>query len=196
MTRAYSEGFMSVEKDPLVLRAQKPAKLLDDRFYLAETALHEAAKDAGAVSSEQKVEINGWVYTLVRSGGVCLMQAYVQSPSDFARPARFREQHATLDDFLSRPQFAFGDIPPSIFDVARVAGIIAHGPVSKKFDEEQQRLGFLNFCVPSEGYRRWEIILPVVEIISTFQSISAPDQRDIAKPVLRRNRKQEGGESV
>jgi hypothetical protein len=126
------------------------------------------------------------------------MQAYVQSPSDFARPARFREQHAALNDFLSRPQFAFGDIPPSIFDIARVAGIIVHGPVSKKFDEEQQRLGFLNFCVPSEDYRRWEINIPVVEIISTFQSISVPaDQRDIAKPVpRRRDRKQDGGESA
>jgi hypothetical protein len=197
MTWAYSEGFASVEKNPLILPAQKPAKLLDDRFYLAETALHESAKDSGAVSSGQKVEINGWVYTIVRSGSVCLMQAYVQSPSDFARPARFREQHAALNNFLSRPQFAFGDIPPSLFDISRVAGIVVHGPASKNFDEKEQRLGFLNFCVPSEDYRRWEINIPVPEIISMFQTVSTPaEQRDIAKPVPRRERKKEDGESA
>jgi hypothetical protein len=124
------------------------------------------------------------------------MQAYVQS-SDFARPARFREQHAALNNFLSRPQFAFGDIPPSLFDISRVAGIVVHGPASKNFDEKEQRLGFLNFCVPSEDYRRWEINIPVPEIISMFQTVSTPaEQRDIAKPVPRRERKKEDGESA
>jgi hypothetical protein len=166
MTWAYSEAFASVAKNPLILAAQKPAKLLDDRFYLAETALHESAKDSGIISSGQKIEINGWVYTLVRSGGICLMQAYIQSPLDFARRARFREQHAALNDFLSRPQFAFGDVPPSLFDVSQIAGIIVHGPKSKVFDEKEQRLGFLNLCVPSEDYRRWELNIPVAEIMS------------------------------
>jgi hypothetical protein len=51
--------------------------------------------------------------------------------------------------------------------------------------------------VPSEDYRRWEINIPVVEIISTFQPVDEPTaQRDIAKPVPRRDQKQGGAESA
>lgn len=197
MTWVYSEGFASVEGDHRILKAQKPAKLIDDRFYLAETALNDAAVAVGAVSSGQKVEINGWAYTLVRSGGVCMIQAYTKTPSDFARPARFREQHAALNDFLRRPQFAFGDIPASLFDVSRVAGIIIHGPASKRFNEEHQRLGFLNFCVPSQDYRFWEVNIPVTEIIAGYGSEShISEQRDIARPTPRRDQKKEGGETA
>jgi hypothetical protein len=120
MRWAYSEGFAGVSNDPRILPGQKAAKLLDDRFYLAERSLHDAANDSGITSSGQKIEINGWVYTLVRSGGVCIVQAYVKTPQDFARPAKFREQHAALNKFLQRPQFAFGDVPADLFDVAAV----------------------------------------------------------------------------
>ena len=197
MIWAYSEGFASVFGDRRILKRQKPAKLIDERFYLAETALNEAANDSGAISSGQKIEINGWVYTLVRSGGVCMIQAYTRTPTDFARPARFREQHAAINDFLSRPQFAFGDVPATLFNASRVAGIIAHGPASKKFDEQGQRLGFLNFCVPSQDYRFWEVNIPVTEIIAGFGAQTAPtDQRDIARPTPRKDKKREGEESA
>lgn len=197
LTWAYSEGFASVHSDPRILKPQKPAKLIDDRFYLAETALNDAAIASGAVSSGQKVEINGWAYTLVRSGGVCFVQSYTKSPSDFSRPARFREQHAALNNFLERPQFAFGDVPPSLFDVSQVAGIIIHGPASKKFDEENQRLGFVNFCVPSRDYKFWEVKFSVTEIIAGYGSESdSTNQRDIAHPVRRRDKKEEGGETA
>jgi hypothetical protein len=187
MRWAYSEAFAAVQADPRILAAQRPAKLLDDRFYLAERALHDAAIEGGVTSSGQKIEINKWVYTLVRSGGVCMVQAYIPTPEDFARPARFREQHAALNSFLQRPQFAFGDVPPEIFEVAKVAGILVHGPVSKVFDEEGQKIGFLQFAVPSLDYQYWEMNIPVSEIVSTFRA-QAPiqEQRDIAQPVRKR----------
>lgn len=198
LTWAYSEGFASVRSDARVLAAQKPAKLIDDRFYLAETALHEAASASGVVSSGQKVELNGWAYTMVRSGGVCMVQSYTRAPSDFSRPARFREQHAALNDFLSRPQFAFGDVDPTLFDISKVAGIVIHGPVNKKFDEEGQRLGFANFCVPSEDYRFWEVNFPLAEIVAVYgeKGAASPAQRDIARPTPRRDKKEESDKSA
>lgn len=180
---AYSEAFASVENDPRILPNQKQAKLLDERFYLCERALHDAAVAAGAVSSDQKVAINNWVYTIVRSGEVSVIQTYVPTPDDFARPAKFREQHAKLNDFLSRPQFALGDVSPALFDISKVAGILVHGPVGRPFTESFQRVGFLRFCVPSQDYKRWEVNLSVSEIIAAFGAAGIePVQRDIANP--------------
>lgn len=184
MEWAYGDAFASVSNDPRILANQRSAKLLDERFYLAERALHDAAINGGAVSSDQKIPINSWVYTFVRSQSVCMVQSYVPTPSDFARPADFREQHAALNTFLSRPQFAFGDVSPTLFDIAQVAGIVIHGPFRRAFEEGAQKLAFLRFCVPSQDYKRWEINLAVEDIVAAFNATATPTvpQRDIAKP--------------
>lgn len=181
---AYSEAFAAVGNDTRILPGQKPSKLLDERFYLCERALHDSAVAASAASSDQKVPINGWVYTIVRVGTVSVIQSYVQTPDDFARPAKFREQHAALNSFLRQPQIPLGDVTPSLFEPSTIAGMLIHGPVGKKFDEPSQRLGFLNFCVPSWDYKRWDVKLPVAEIIAAFNAVSVdePQQRDIATP--------------
>lgn len=181
---AYSEAFAAVDHDTRILTGQKAAKLLDERFYLCERALHDSAIAAGAASSDQKVPINGWVYTIVRVGTVSLIQSYVQTPDDFTRPAKFREQHAALNGFLRQPQIALGDVSPALFEPSTLAGIVIHGPINKKFDEAAQRVGFLNFCVPSEDYKRWDVKLPVAEILAAFNSVPAEQsqQRDIATP--------------
>jgi hypothetical protein len=196
---AYGEAFASVHNDPRPLENQKKAKLLDERFYLCERALHDAAVAAGAVSSDQKIAVNSWVYTIARVGPVSIIQTYVQSPEDFARPAKFREQHAGLNNFLSRPQFALGDVSPEIFEISKVAGIVIHGPRGRPFTEAFQRLEFLNFCVPSEDYKRWEVNLPVPEILAAFNATPAAQlQRDIAtpKPRTRDQDKKDGKESA
>lgn len=194
---AYSEAFESVDKDVRLLPDQKKAKLLDERFYLCERALHDAAVTAGAVSSGQKVTINNWVYTIARVGAVSVIQSYVQGQNEFVRPAKFREQHAELNNFLSRPQLALGDVSPEIFDISKVAGIVIHGPAGRAFTERFQRLEFLNFCVPSEDYKRWEINIPVQEILAAFDAVpvASQPQRDIANPKPReRDQDQKGGE--
>ncbi len=196
---AYSEAFAAVHNDPRPLANQKKAKLLDERFYLCERALHDAAIEAGAVSSDQKIAVNNWIYTVARVGSISIIQTYVQTPADFARPAKFREQHAALNDFLSRPQFALGDVSPALFDISKVAGIVIHGPRGRPFTEAFQRLEFLNFCVPSEDYRHWEVNLPVPEILAAFnEAETAPSQRDIAnpKPRDRDQDKKDGKESA
>ncbi len=144
------------------------------------------------ITSGQTVPINGWVYTFVRSGPVCLIQSYVPTPDDFARPAKFKEHHAAMNTFLSRPQFAFEGISPKLFDIAEVAGILIHGPVGKRFERDTQKLAFLNFAVPSEDYRRWELNVSLSEIVSLYESkpVEAVEvQRDIAEPLPRRDRK-------
>ena len=77
-----------------------------------------------------------------------MVPSYIPKPVDFARPADFREQHAALNTFLSRPQ------SPTLFDIAQVAGILVHGPAGRAFNEDMQKLGFLRFCVPSQDYKR------------------------------------------
>src|SRR5262245_49778726 len=72
LTWAYSDSFQSVVNDASVLPEQRPHKLISDRFYRAEKAFHDAAIAGGLVSSGQKVEVNGWIYTLVRGGGIAM----------------------------------------------------------------------------------------------------------------------------
>jgi hypothetical protein len=171
------------------LEDQRAAKLLDERFYVAETALQRAASETGLVSTGQKVMINGWNYTLVRGGGVSMVQTYVQTPADFARPAKFREAHSAVNTFLRSPQLDLGDIDPKVFSISTVNGIIIHGPVAKDFDQNSQRLGFLNFAVPDDTYRIWGLNFSILEIIARFEhsesGIQTP-QRDIARPLIKR----------
>jgi hypothetical protein len=192
---AYDDSYQSVVNDPRVLEDQRSANLIDQRFYVVETALQRAASETGLVSTGQKININSWNYTLVRGGGVAMVQSYVQTPADFARPAKFREAHSAVNTFLSEPQFDFGDVDPKVFSVASVNGIIIHGPAGKNFDEQNQRLGFLNFAVPDETYRTWGLNFPVLEIIARFEyaetGVEAP-QRDIARPLIKRPAKKRG----
>jgi hypothetical protein len=184
-----------VVNDPRVLEDQRGANLLDQRFYVAETALQRAASETGLVSTGQKISINGWNYTLVRGGGVTMVQSYVQTPADLARPAKFREAHSAVNTFLSAPQFDFGDVDPEVFSVASINGIIIHGPVGKNFEQESQRLGFLNFAVPDETYRTWGLNFSVLEIIARFEHAEIgveASQRDIARPLIKRPAKKKG----
>jgi hypothetical protein len=194
----YSDAYQGVANDPNILSDQRSAKLLDDRFYFAEKALQSAAKEAGLITSGQKITVNNWNYTLVRAGGVCMVQSYTPSPSELARAARFRETHAAVNRFLSSPQLALGDVEPAIFELAKINGIITHGPVGKGFGEEDQRLAFLNFAIPDESYSVWGINIPVAEIIARFEHSEIgveAQQRDIALPRIKRPgiKKQENG---
>jgi hypothetical protein len=194
---AYNDAFQQVLNDPRVLEEQRSAKLLDERFYLAEGALHRAAKDASLVASAQTVTVNGWNYTLVRGGGVCLIQCYVQTPSEMTRPAKFREQHAAVNTFLRAPQLALGDVDPELFAVAKVNGVLIHGPVGREFTEDEQSLAFANFAVPDDTYTYWGLNIPVASIVAAFDERRAAHrepQRDIARPRLKSVPKR-GGES-
>ncbi len=185
----YNEAYHSVLNDPNILTDQRSAKLLDDRFYLAEKRLALAAKDGRLSISPQKISINNWNYALVRGGGVCMVQAYVQTSSELARPAKFREAHVAINGFLSAPQLPLGDVEPAIFDIAKVNGIITHGPIGRGFTEEEQRLAFLNFTVPDETYSVVGINIPVADIIGRFEHLEVGvevPQRDIAKPRIKR----------
>ncbi|MGY4572969.1 MULTISPECIES: hypothetical protein [Bradyrhizobium] len=195
MEWAYEDSYQSVLNDPRILEDQRPANLLDLRFYVAETALQRSATETGLVSTGQKISINGWNYTLVRGGGVSMLQSYVQTPIELARPAKFREAHSAVNTFLSAPQFDFGDLDPKIFSVALVSGIVIHGPAGRNFDLENQRLGFLNFAVPDETYRTWGLNFSVQEIIARFEQaevgVETP-QRDIARPLIKRPARKKG----
>jgi len=195
MEWAYDDSYQSAVNDPRVLEDQRAANLLDQRFYVAETALQRAANETGLVSTGQKISINGWNYTLVRGGGVSMVQSYVQTPADLARPAKFREAHSAVNTFLSAPQFDFGDVDPKVFSVASVNGIIIHGPAGRNFEQESQRLGFLNFAVPDATYRTWGLNFSVLEIIARFEQAEMgveTAQRDIARPLIKRPAKKKG----
>jgi hypothetical protein len=186
---AYSDAFHAVNNDPRILTDQRSHKLLDERFYIVEGALEKAAREGGLISSGQKIRVNNWNYTLVRGGGVCLLQSYVQTPADMARAARFREQHAAVNNFLNAPQLPLGDIEPNIYEVSRINGILIHGPMGKKFSDEDQRLGFLNLVIPDQTYSTWGINISVAELITRFELSEAGSelpQRDIARPRIKR----------
>jgi hypothetical protein len=195
---AYRESYHVVINERS-LPLQTGAKLLDERFYLVETAFDEAAREGAAISSGQSVEINGWNYTVIRAGELFLMPHFVHGRRCFARSAKLREKHAAINAFLREQELPFGDVPPEIFAPASVAAIILHGPVGKAFEEEQQKLGFLNFAVPRPDHSEWAMNLPVAEIVAYFDSLAdSPDksQRDIARPSRKeQKRRGESGDS-
>jgi hypothetical protein len=120
----------------------------------------------------------------------------VQTPADFARPAKFREAHAAVNTFLSSPQLDLGDIDPEVFAISVVNGIVIHGPMAKGFNEDDQNLGFLNLAIPDESYSRWGLNISVAEIVTRFEHAEIgkdATQRDIAKPVIKRQRKRKDG---
>jgi hypothetical protein len=195
MEWAYNDTYQSVINDSRVLEDQRASNLIDQRFYVAETALQRAASETGLVSTGQKISINGWNYTLVRGGGVSMVQSYVQTPADFARPAKFREAHSAVNTFLNAPQFDFGEVDTKVFSVASINGIIIHGPAGKNFEPNSQRLGFLNFAIPDETYRTWGLNFSVLEIIARFEQAEMgveAEQRDIARPLIKRPAKKKG----
>jgi hypothetical protein len=185
----YNETYHSIENDPHVLSDQRLFKLLDSRFYLAEITLDRIAREHRLIVSPQKIAINNWRYVLVRGGGVCLVQSYVQSPAELARPARFREAHVAINGFLNAPQLPLADVLPEVFDIAKVNGILTHGPIGKDFTEDSQSLAFLNFTVPDNSYSVVSINIPVLEIIARFERAEIGTeipQRDIARPRIKR----------
>jgi hypothetical protein len=185
----YNETYHSIENDPHVLPDQRLFKLLDSRFYLAETTLARIAKENRLIVSPQKISINHWRYVLVRGGGICLVQSYVQSPAELARPAKFREAHAAINGFVNSPQLPLSDVVPEVFDIAKVNGILTHGPIGKEFTEQSQNLAFLNFTVPDNSYSVVSINIPVLEIIDRFDRAeigTEVPQRDIAQPRIKR----------
>src|SRR5689334_8935148 len=103
MEWAYLDSFQAVLSDARISEGQRAAKLLDERFYVVEGVLRRVARETGLTSSGQTIPINGWKYAVVRGGGVTMLQHYVQTPSDFARPAKFREAHSAVNTFLSAP---------------------------------------------------------------------------------------------
>ena len=67
--------------------------------------------------------------------------------------------------------------------------------LGRTFDQESQRLGFLNFAVPDETYKTWGLNFSVLEIIARFENAEIgveATQRDIARPLIKRPAKKKG----
>jgi hypothetical protein len=87
------------------------------------------------------------------------------------------------------PQLPLSDVVPEVFDIAKVNGILTHGPIGKEFTEQSQNLAFLNFTVPDNSYSVVSINIPVLEIIDRFDRAEVGTeipQRDIAQPRIKR----------
>lgn len=130
-----------------------------------------------------------------------MVQSYVHAASELARPSKFREAHAAINSFLSAPPLPFAEVDPTMFEITKVNGIITHGPVGKKFAEQDQRLAFSNLTVPDNSYSVVGVNIPITEIIARFERAQVGTevpQRDIAKPRVKRPaaKKQEKGSAA
>lgn len=187
----YEESYDSNVNDTRIRPTQVRFKIMFDRFFLFESAMTHVAEECGVVAHPQEIEINSWLYTLLRAGRLSATAKYVHSPRDMASPSAFRKQLAAANDFDRSPRLPFEPLPTSRHDTL-VNGIMVHGPQSRDFREAGFRhIGFLSFAVPWKDYSGWVARFGVPEILAAYES--EPERRPEPRPVWRKDRKPDEG---
>ncbi len=142
-----------------------------------EHLLKATAEKYGVPCSPNVLERNGRYYVYATSGAVGMTQSYVQTIGAMPKPAKYLERHAALNAIPRSPQLMLGDVPPEVFLGKDFFGLLTHNPVGKRFTEQDQSLGMIQFCVPVEDHSQWAAELAIEEILTAYE-IEAP----IAKP--------------
>ncbi|MGF1610810.1 MAG: hypothetical protein ACFCUQ_15520 [Kiloniellales bacterium] len=160
----YKELFQEVLTDPAILPEQRPAKLIDNRFYRMEWELAQAAKAHGLNVTSHPIPENGWSYTYVTAGDFGLTQSYTKDHGALPQPAKFLEALAMRAGVPRLPI----DEPEEIFQLKKFYALFAHTPMGKRFDEDHQKLGSLQLCVPCREMNAWGFELGTAELLSHY----------------------------
>ena len=96
-----------------------------------------------------------------------MTQSYVQAIGELPQPARFRER---LANSMKLPRLDLGDEPSDAFEMRDLYGLVAHNPIGRRFNKDEQRLGMIQFCLPAEDYDAWAVEFTFSEIVSAYPS--------------------------
>ena len=163
---AYRSKFADVKDDPTTLGEHRPWKLVHDRMFRMDWELAEAAKAHGLRYTTKPLPENKWAYTYVVAGTFGLTQAYVQTVGALPIPAKYREDLAKAAGIPRLPL----DDPKEIYEPKEFYGLLAHNPVGRLFTADDQKLGTLQFCIPSKDMNAWAFEMSVPELLSNYPS--------------------------
>lgn len=163
--QGYMDVFQQVAQDPNIVPEQRIHKLHQDRHFRMEDALFKLAVKHGMPASTTLLAENGYPYVYVARNQIGFTESYVPYIGAMPKPAKFRER---LAEATGIPRLGLGDEPADILGIRNFYGLLAHNPVGKNFDEQQQRLGMIQFCIPSMDTKEWVVELAIEEIITAY----------------------------
>ncbi len=168
--QTYLDVFHQVSADPNILPDQRLDFLFQARHFRMEHVFMKLAERHSLPSTATLLVSNNRRYVLVTKGSIAMTQAYVQTIGAMPKPARYRERHAQINALSLQPQLDLGREPREAFLPKEFYGLLAHNPVGNRFDEQDQRLGMLQFCVPMSDCSAWVVELTMEEIISSYDA--------------------------
>lgn len=186
----YADIFAEVDNDRNVLPQQKLDKLLQDRHFRMEKLLIDLATKHGLHSSTTVIIENNRCHAYVARGDVAMTQSYVQDIGRMPHPAKFRERYAAAMDL---PRLDLGDEPTEVMLGRQFYGLIAHNPVGRRFDADEQRLGMIQFCLPARDCKAWTVEFAVAEILAGYDVEKKPVVEPSRSPTWKERKDEEGG---
>ena len=189
--RVYADSFEQIRADPNVVKEQRIDKLYQDRHFYMESLLQKLAHVHGLECSSTILIENGRSYVYATKGAVGLTQAYVPSIGTMPKPARFRERHAALNSIPKAPRLELGDEPREVMLGKDCYGVLVHNPAGKRFSDQDQRLGMIQFCVPYCDCSGWAIELSIEEILYAYDAVALVKKKDRRLP-WKKDAKQKG----
>lgn len=186
--RAYSECYAEVAASRTTLREQRLSRLVQDRCFRMDWELFEAAKAHGLAVTAKELPSNKWRHAYAAVGPFGLTQAYVQRIGDLPQPARYRDE---LAEAARMPRLPLDD-PSEIYAPRTFYALLAHNPVGRRFDEDQQRLGSLMFCVPHSDMKSYAVAIGVPELLARYP-VEKKDAGRTALPTWKQQTKRDTG---
>ncbi len=164
----YANTFADVENNDGVLPDQKIDFLLQTRHFQMENLLIDLAKRHGLSHSLSLIVQNNRRHAYVFNGDVSMTQSYVQAIGNLPQPAKFREKLAST---MKLPRLDLGDEPEGAFILRQLYGLIAHNPIGRRFQKEEQKLGMIQFCLPSSDCKAWALEFTIAEIADAYPTV-------------------------
>jgi hypothetical protein len=166
MTRqAYIDVFSQISNDPNMLHEQRIDRLRQDRHFRMEYLLSSLADRHGISKSHTVLAENSQYYVYAAKGDIGLTQSYVPAMGELPKPARYLERLASANDI---PRLDLGDEPPEVLVGKKYYGLIAHNPIGRRFDTEEQKLGMIQLCIPSRDSKVWAVELAIEDLTSVY----------------------------
>jgi hypothetical protein len=163
--QAYIDVFSQIKNDPNMVLEQRIDRLRQDRHFRMEHVLSSLSDRHGIAKSHTSLAENSQHYVYAAKGDIGMTQSYVPTIGDLPKPARYWERLASANDI---PRLDLGDEPPEVLIGKQYYGLIAHNPVGRKFDADEQKLGMVQFCVPSQDSKIWALELSIEDLTSAY----------------------------
>lgn len=189
MTRqAYADAFSQIDADPNIVSEQKIDLLRQYRHFRMEHVLSALAARHGIAKSHTLLAENGQHYVYATRGDIGMTQSYVPAIGELPKAARYREQLASANEV---PRLDLGDEPPEVLIGKSYYGLIAHNPIGQRFDLDSQKLGMIQFCVPTKDGKVWAVELTIEELVAAYP-VEKTEEAIERRPVWKSRRKKKG----